>query len=209
MCKMKRCSNFFWTAVSRTVNAHRNRVNKQKKKRRSLRIDASSIGDKFKKIKRGLQSTWNWCRSENKCQISYCIRIWLFFFCISDDTAALIVSVKTAASDANATVSSVKERLRNISEEVGRITLTNISVNINDMLTDADQAGKCWMVCNSHLHFTPHSPDLPLKFLKHILAVKIQSFKGFMCCYFICLSKKLLQSTPCDEWQARRSQGSW
>lgn len=67
----------------------------------------------------------------------------MFFFCISDDTAALIVSVKTAASDANATVSSVKERLRNISEEVGRITLTNISVNINDMLTDADQAGKC------------------------------------------------------------------
>ncbi|XP_035763469.1 laminin subunit alpha-3 [Neolamprologus brichardi] len=97
--------------VSRTVNAHRNRVNKQKKKRRSLRIDASSISDKLKKIKR-------------------------------DDTAALIVSVKTAASDANATVSSVKERLRNISEEVGRITLTNISVNINDMLTDADQAVK-------------------------------------------------------------------
>lgn len=53
------------------------------------------------------------------------------------------MSVKTAASDANATVSSVKERLRNISEEVGRITLTNISMNINDMLTDADQAGKC------------------------------------------------------------------
>ncbi|XP_005479284.1 laminin subunit alpha-3 isoform X2 [Oreochromis niloticus] len=97
--------------VSRTVNAHRNRVNKQKKKRRSLRIATSSISDKLKKIKRG-------------------------------DTVALIGSVKTAASDANATVSNVKERLRNISEEVGRITLTNISVNINDMLTDADQAVK-------------------------------------------------------------------
>lgn len=71
------------------------------------------------------------------------VSAYIFFFFISDDTVALTVSVKTAASDANATVSNVKERLRNISEEVGRITLTNISVNINDMLTDADQAGKC------------------------------------------------------------------
>ncbi|XP_044054261.1 laminin subunit alpha-3 isoform X2 [Siniperca chuatsi] len=57
-----------------------------------------------------------------------------------DDTEVLIESAKTAASASNSTVSDITERLRNISQEVERITLTNVSVNIDDMLTDADQA---------------------------------------------------------------------
>ncbi len=61
-------------------------------------------------------------------------------FLISDDTEVLIESAKTAASASNATVSNVTERLRNISQEVERITLTKDSVNVDLMLIDADQA---------------------------------------------------------------------
>lgn len=60
------------------------------------------------------------------------------FFKISDDTEVLIESAKTAASASNSTVSNIMERVRNISQEVDRITLTN--GNTDNILTGADQA---------------------------------------------------------------------
>ncbi|XP_070764977.1 laminin subunit alpha-3 [Enoplosus armatus] len=59
-----------------------------------------------------------------------------------DDTEALIESAETAASASNSTVSNITERLRTISQEVERLTDTNVSVNIDDLLFDADQAVK-------------------------------------------------------------------
>lgn len=58
---------------------------------------------------------------------------------ISDDTDVLIESAKTAASASNSTVSNITERLRNISQDVERISLNNVSVNIDDVLSDADK----------------------------------------------------------------------
>ncbi|XP_060887535.1 laminin subunit alpha-3 isoform X1 [Labrus mixtus] len=55
-----------------------------------------------------------------------------------DDTAVLIESAKSAASASSSTVSNMTERLKRVSQEVDRITLTNISVNIDKMLTDAN-----------------------------------------------------------------------
>ncbi|XP_051232166.1 laminin subunit alpha-3 isoform X2 [Dicentrarchus labrax] len=59
-----------------------------------------------------------------------------------DDTEVLIESAKTAASASNSTVSNIMERLSNVSQEVERITLTNVSVNIDDILIEAEQALK-------------------------------------------------------------------
>lgn len=86
-----------------------------------------------------------------------------FFFVNSDDTKLLTEFVKTDASAANSTVSSLKERLRNISLKLEGITLTSVRVNIDDMLTDADQACKYLMLENSqrddtkedYIHRTP------------------------------------------------------
>ncbi|XP_054875241.1 laminin subunit alpha-3 isoform X3 [Amphiprion ocellaris] len=58
------------------------------------------------------------------------------------DTQALIESVKTAASAVNSTVSNVEDRLRNISQELEGIKLTNVSKNTGDIWTDADEALK-------------------------------------------------------------------
>ena len=58
---------------------------------------------------------------------------------ISDDTDVLIETAKTAASVSNSTVSTMTERLRNISQDVDRISLNNVSVNIDDVLSGADQ----------------------------------------------------------------------
>ncbi|XP_073332501.1 laminin subunit alpha-3 [Pagrus major] len=58
------------------------------------------------------------------------------------DTEVLIESAKTAASASNATVSNITDRLKNISQEVEKITLNNVNVNIDDILIDADQAVK-------------------------------------------------------------------
>lgn len=79
----------------------------------------------------------------------------MIFFCVSvpDDTALLIRSARKAASAADATIRDAKERLRNISENVGIMTSTNISVEIDDILTDADQAGKYLMVENTHFTY--------------------------------------------------------
>ncbi|KAM7012856.1 laminin subunit alpha-3-like [Tautogolabrus adspersus] len=55
-----------------------------------------------------------------------------------DDTAVLIESAKSDASASSSTVSNMTERLKRISQEVDRITSTNISVNTHNMLTDAD-----------------------------------------------------------------------
>uniref|UniRef100_A0A3B4VLD6 Laminin G domain-containing protein n=1 Tax=Seriola dumerili TaxID=41447 RepID=A0A3B4VLD6_SERDU len=57
-----------------------------------------------------------------------------------DDTKVLIESVKTAATASNSTVRNTTERLRNISQEVERITLPNVIVNMEDKLTDAERA---------------------------------------------------------------------
>ena len=43
---------FFQTVLSHTVNAHKDRVNKQKEKGESLRMDISTVSDDLKKIKR-------------------------------------------------------------------------------------------------------------------------------------------------------------
>ncbi|XP_074492138.1 laminin subunit alpha-3 isoform X2 [Sebastes fasciatus] len=59
-----------------------------------------------------------------------------------DDTDILIESAKTAASASTFTVSDMTEKLRNMSQDVERITLTNVSGNIDDMLGEADQALK-------------------------------------------------------------------
>ncbi|XP_039668362.1 laminin subunit alpha-3 [Perca fluviatilis] len=59
-----------------------------------------------------------------------------------DDTDVLIESAKTTAAASNSTISNITERLRNISQKVERIPLTKVSVNIDDMLVDADQALK-------------------------------------------------------------------
>ncbi|XP_075943399.1 laminin subunit alpha-3 [Anarhichas minor] len=59
-----------------------------------------------------------------------------------DDTDVLMESAKTAASASNSTVGNITERLRNISRDVERMTLTNVSGNIDDVLVDAEQALK-------------------------------------------------------------------
>lgn len=69
---------------------------------------------------------------------SIIVAFYFIFFFISDDTEVLIESAKTAASASNSTVSNITERLRNISQEVDRITLTN--GNTDNILTGADQA---------------------------------------------------------------------
>uniref|UniRef100_A0A671UKA7 Laminin, alpha 3 n=1 Tax=Sparus aurata TaxID=8175 RepID=A0A671UKA7_SPAAU len=58
------------------------------------------------------------------------------------DTEGLIESAKTAASASNSSVSNVTDRLKNISQEVEKITLNIVNVNIDDILIDADQAVK-------------------------------------------------------------------
>lgn len=63
-------------------------------------------------------------------------------FLISGDTEGLIESAKTAASASNSSVSNVTDRLKNISQEVEKITLNIVNVNIDDILIDADQAGE-------------------------------------------------------------------
>ncbi|XP_056233586.1 laminin subunit alpha-3 isoform X1 [Seriola aureovittata] len=57
-----------------------------------------------------------------------------------DDTKVLIESVKTAATASNSTVRNITERLRNISQEVERITSPSVVVNMEDKLTDAERA---------------------------------------------------------------------
>ncbi|XP_031724153.1 laminin subunit alpha-3 [Anarrhichthys ocellatus] len=59
-----------------------------------------------------------------------------------DDTDVLMESAKTAASASNSTVGNITERLRNISRDVERMTLTNVGGNIDDVLVDAEQALK-------------------------------------------------------------------
>ncbi|XP_068581622.1 laminin subunit alpha-3 isoform X2 [Cebidichthys violaceus] len=59
-----------------------------------------------------------------------------------DDTDGLMESAKTAASASGSSVGNVTERLRNISRGVERITLTNVSGNVDDVLVDAEQALK-------------------------------------------------------------------
>ncbi|XP_061594014.1 laminin subunit alpha-3 isoform X2 [Cololabis saira] len=59
-----------------------------------------------------------------------------------DDVEIMTESAKKAASAVNSRVSDVKERLRNISLELERKTPTNVSVNINHLLSDAQQALK-------------------------------------------------------------------
>ncbi|XP_067369206.1 laminin subunit alpha-3 isoform X2 [Channa argus] len=54
-----------------------------------------------------------------------------------DDADFLILAAKTAASGSNSTISAITERLRNISQEVERLSLTN--VNTDDLLIDAEQ----------------------------------------------------------------------
>ncbi|XP_067453634.1 laminin subunit alpha-3 [Thunnus thynnus] len=95
--------------LSHTVNAHKDRVNKQKEKGESLRMNISTISDDLKKIKR-------------------------------NDSEVLIESAKTAASASNYTVSNVTERLKNISQELERITFHNVSLNVDDILNDSDLA---------------------------------------------------------------------
>lgn len=92
-------------------------------------------------------------RGDAKIQILHCTSVTVDHggLLISDDTKVLIESAKTAASASNSTVSYITERLRNISQEVERMTLTNVSVNIDDMLIDADQACEYLMVENSSL----------------------------------------------------------
>ncbi|XP_022072198.2 laminin subunit alpha-3 [Acanthochromis polyacanthus] len=97
--------------LSQTVKSHKDRVNKQKEKGESMKVDLSAASDRIKQIKR-------------------------------DDTQALIESVKTAASAVNSTVSNAEDRLRNISQELEGIKLTNASKNTGDILTDADEALK-------------------------------------------------------------------
>uniref|UniRef100_UPI0037E6FAA4 laminin subunit alpha-3 n=1 Tax=Semicossyphus pulcher TaxID=241346 RepID=UPI0037E6FAA4 len=57
-----------------------------------------------------------------------------------DDTADLTESVNTAASASNSSVSHIADRLRSIRQEVDRITVTNVGVDTDDVLTDADRA---------------------------------------------------------------------
>ncbi|KAK5907285.1 hypothetical protein CesoFtcFv8_005153 [Champsocephalus esox] len=59
-----------------------------------------------------------------------------------DDTGISIESAKNAASASNSTVSKITQRLRNISQEVQKLTLTDVSVNIDDILVDSDQTLK-------------------------------------------------------------------
>lgn len=133
-----------WKVLSSTVNTHKDRVNKQKEKGESLRIDISTVDNDIKKIKRGQWITWNfyeetWNGRFYTVPVSQYHRGFLFYlFFISDDTEVLIESAKTAASASNSTVSNITERLRNISQEVDRITLTN--GNTDNILTGADQA---------------------------------------------------------------------
>lgn len=59
MHKSEKLFNFFQTALSQTVNTHRDRVNKQKEKGEKLRMDISAVSDNFKKTKRGWWIVWN------------------------------------------------------------------------------------------------------------------------------------------------------
>lgn len=59
------------------------------------------------------------------------------FIIISDDTEVLIESAKMAVSASNSTVGNITERLREISQEIESITLTN--ENRDNILADADQ----------------------------------------------------------------------
>ena len=61
-------------------------------------------------------------------------------FQISDDTKLLIDSAKTSASECDSTVRNVTDRLRNISQEVERITLSSNSVNTDNMIGDVEQS---------------------------------------------------------------------
>ncbi|XP_074523638.1 laminin subunit alpha-3 isoform X2 [Halichoeres trimaculatus] len=57
-----------------------------------------------------------------------------------DDTEALIESAEASASSSNSSVSDVRESLRRVRQEVDRLALSNVSVNVDNMLTDAEQS---------------------------------------------------------------------
>ncbi|KAK5869930.1 hypothetical protein PBY51_024607 [Eleginops maclovinus] len=59
-----------------------------------------------------------------------------------DDTGVSIESAKTVASASSFTVSNITQRLKNISQEVEKVTLTKVSMNLDDMLVDSDQTLK-------------------------------------------------------------------
>ncbi|XP_055364396.1 laminin subunit alpha-3 isoform X2 [Betta splendens] len=85
--------------LSRAANAYRSRVNKQRKKSRSLRA--------------GLSAAREVMRSG------------------AGDVKVAIEAAKTAASASNATVDGITERLKVISQEVGRITLPNMVIVVD------------------------------------------------------------------------------
>ncbi|XP_063747588.1 uncharacterized protein LOC134869676 [Eleginops maclovinus] len=60
-----------------------------------------------------------------------------------DDTGVSIESAKTVASASSFTVSNITQRLKNISQEVEKVTLTKVSMNLDDMLVDSDQTCSC------------------------------------------------------------------
>ncbi|XP_062251664.1 uncharacterized protein LOC133960836 [Platichthys flesus] len=95
--------------LSLPVSSGRDRVRKQKEKRRSLRRSISAVTDDLKSIR-------------------------------GDDTKLLIDSAKTASSECDSTVRNLTERLRNISQEVERITLSSNSVNTDNMKVDVEQS---------------------------------------------------------------------
>ncbi|KAM3619703.1 uncharacterized protein V6R79_012335 [Siganus canaliculatus] len=57
-----------------------------------------------------------------------------------DDTGVLIEAAKSAASSANSTVRDVTQTLRSISQAAEKITFTSVSMDLNDTLTEAQQA---------------------------------------------------------------------
>lgn len=112
-------------------------------------MDISTVSDNLKKIKRGWWLTF---------QIMHCtcITVDKTVLLISDDSEALIDSAKTAASASFYTVGNITERLRNTSQELERITFSNVSVNIDDILNNADQAGKYLKVENTYRNKIKH-----------------------------------------------------
>lgn len=121
-------------------------------------------------------------------------QIYALCLLISGGRKVLIESAKTAASASNSTVRNITERLRNISREVERITLTNVSVNLDNMLSDAEQACEYLIVGISCQNIT--------------LTYNSSYFLSFFEIWFIfcvCFSEELEQSSPCVDGQPRSS----
>lgn len=128
------------------MNILKDGMKKKMEKGESLRMGISTVSDNLKNIRKGLRITW-------QRYITHCTFLTTDYngLLISDDTGISIESAKNAASASNSTVSKITQRLRNISQEVQKLTLTDVSVNIDDILVDSDQTCEYSMAEKIHI----------------------------------------------------------